>query len=484
MENDKTIVAIELGSSKISGVAGQVQYDSSLRVMAYASVPSSACIRHGAVYNLDKTANAIAEVVERLNSILSTKIEKVYVGYNAKGLRSVISKVEHQFDQETVVSQEVIDVMFQQCSEIDYEGYVNLYQESQEYVVDNKRGTETDPMGVACRSLEGSYLNILLKKQVADYIAQCFMMAQVDIVDGYVTPMAQADAILSDDDRQQGCVLVDYGADTTTVSVYKNGLLRFLRVIPLGSALITRDLAAILKIEPEQAEQLKCTYGLCNLIGSQDENETITINDHRVLLKEIGDIIEARNEEIIRNVCAQINASGYGEVLYAGIVLTGGGSQLRQLDQVFTKLMPSMRRPRVVSEPTCGVSWNEPSWKRGDGSQLALLSVMAKGDENCCELPKMDEIDNISAENQDKVVQIGLFTDTGESAQAERDRLEQEAREKAAARKEEETAIKEEEAEKNRPKKVSVFKRWVDNFMNMGESFFEDKEDNGQKTEN
>ena len=474
---EKVIVAIELGSSKISGVAGQIMTDGSLKVLAYAGVPSSSCIRHGAVYNLDKTANAIAEVVERLNSILSTSIEKVYVGYNAKGLKSIISKVEHQFEDETVVSQEVIDDMFQQCSEIDYEGYVNLFQESQEYVVDNKRGTETDPIGVACRSLGGSYLNILLKKQVADYIAQCFMMAQVEIVDGYVAPMAEADAILTDDDRQQGCVLVDYGADTT-VSVYKNGMLRYLRVIPLGSALITRDLSAILKIEPEQAEQIKCTYGLCNLIGSQDASETIMINDSKVLLKDIGDIIEARNEEIIRNVCAQIKASGYGEVLYAGIVLTGGGSQLRQLDQVFVKLMPSMRRPRVVTEPACGVTWIEPSWKRGDGSQLALLSVMAKGDENCCELPKMDEIDNISAENQDKVVQIDLFTEAGESAQAERDRKEQEEREKAAAQKEEEAALREEEAEKKRTKKVSVFKRWVDNVMNMGESFFEDKDNN------
>ena len=482
---DKVIVAIELGSSKISGVAGQIMTDGSLKVLAYAGVPSSSCIRHGAVYNLDKTANAIAEVVERLNAILSTSIEKVYVGYNAKGLRSIISKVEHQFDEETVVSQEVIDDMFQQCSEIEYDGYVNLFQESQEYVVDNKRGTETDPMGVACRSLGGSYLNILLKKQVADYIAQCFIMAQVEIVDGYVAPMVQADAVLSDDDRQQGCVLVDYGADTTTVSVYKNGMLRYLRVIPLGSALITRDLSTILKIEPEQAEQIKCTYGLCNLIGSQDASETIMINDSKVPLKDIGDIIEARNEEIIRNVCAQIKASGYGEVLYAGIVLTGGGSQLRQLDQVFIKLMPSMRKPRVATEPACGVTWIEPTWKRGDGSQLALLSVLAKGDENCCELPKMDEIENISAENQDKVVQTDLFTAAGESAQAERDRLEQEAREKAAAKKEEEAAAKEEEAEKNRTKKVSVFKRWVDNFMNMGESFFEDKEDgHNTNTEN
>lgn len=484
MENDKTIVAIELGSSKISGVAGQIMADGSLRVLAYAGVPSSSCIRHGAVYNLDKTANAIAEVVERLNTILSTKVEKVYVGYNAKGLRSVISRVEHQFDEEAVVSQEVIDDMFQQCSEIEYDGYVNLFQESQEYVVDNKRGTETDPMGVACRSLEGNYLNILLKKQVADYIAQCFMMAQVEIVDGHVSPMVQADAVLTDDDRQQGCALVDYGADTTTVSVYKNGLLRYLRVIPLGSALITRDLSAILKIEPEQAEQLKCTYGLCNLIGSQDNDETIVLNEKKISLNEIGEIIEARNEEIIRNVCGQIKASGYGDVLYAGVVLTGGGSQLRQLDQAFKDLMPSMRQPRIATEPACGVVWNEPRWKRGDGSQLALLSVMAKGDENCCELPKMDAIDNVAPEDQDKVVQGDLFTFDGESAQEERDRKEQEERQKAveaAATATEDESKPTEESGQGGKKNRNRFKVWLDSFMNISENFFEDKEDKEQE---
>jgi cell division protein FtsA len=368
--------------------------------------------------------------------------------------------------------------MFQQCSEIEYDGYVNLFQESQEYVVDNKRGTETDPMGVACRSLEGNYLNILLRKQVADYIGQCFMAAQVDIVDGYVAPMIQAEAVLSEDDRQQGCALVDYGADTTTVSVYKNGLLRYLRVIPLGSALITRDLSAILKIEPEQAEQLKCTYGLCNLIGNQDNSETVLINDKPVPLNEIGEIIEARNEEIIRNVNNQIKASGYGDVLYAGIVLTGGGSQLRQLDQAFKDMMPSMRQPRIVTEPACGVIWNEARWKKGDGSQLALLSVMAKGDENCCELPKMDAIDNLTPEDQDKVVQGSLFTEEGESAQDERDRHEQAERE----RKEQEAIMNEETKKEEEPvqsgvKKNNVFKRWYDSFMNMGENFFDDKDE-------
>jgi len=303
----------------------------------------------------------------------------------------------------------------------------------------------------------------------------------VEIVDGYVAPMVQAESVLTEDDRQQGCALVDYGADTTTVSVFKNGLLRYLRVIPLGSDLITRDLATLLKIETDQAEQLKCTYGLCNMIGNQDSDETITINERKVSLKEIGDIIEARNEEIIRNVCAQIKASEYSEVLYAGIVLTGGGSQLRQLDQVFVKLMPSMRKPRVVTEPACGVVWSEPNWKRGDGSQLALLSVMAKGDENCCELPKMDAIDNVAPEDQDKIVMQDLFTDSGESAQMERDRKEQEERKQAIsdAVKKDEEGKAEGESLPGGKKKNNLFKRFYESIMNMGEEFFD-----GEKEQN
>lgn len=481
MENDKVIVAIELGSSKISGVAGQRLFDGSLKVLAYASVPSTSCIRHGAVYNLDKTANAIAEVIGHLDSMLSTHIDKVYVEYNAKSLKSAISKVERGFEEDTIISQEIIDDMFQQCGEIDYDGYVNLFQESQEYVVDNKRGTEIDPMGVACRSLKGNYLNILLKKQVADYIGQCFRTAQVQILDGYVGPMIQADAVLTDEDRHQGCALVDYGADTTTVSVYKNGLLRHLRVIPLGSALITRDLSVALNIELEQAEQLKCTYGLCNLIGSQDDDETVTVGNTKVSLKHVGEIIEARNEEIIKNVSAQIAASGYKEVLYSGIVLTGGGSQLRQLDNVFTRIMPSMRKPRIVVEPACGVVWNEPSWKHGDGSQLSLLSVLIKGDENCCELPRMDAMDNLTAEDETKVVQQDLFTMSGESAQVERDRKEQEERQQVL-----ESVIKQEEEEKKAAeasqqggkKRINFFTRLYNNVMEKGEELFEEETDN------
>ncbi|MBO4268934.1 MAG: cell division protein FtsA [Bacteroidaceae bacterium] len=479
METEKLIVAIELGSSKISGVAGQILYDGTLKVMAYAYTPSSSCIRHGAVYNLDKTANAIAEVISRLDSMLSAKINKVYIGYSSKSLRSEINTVERTFTAETVISQEIIDSMFSECEMMERPGYQILLQESLEYVVDHKRGTETDPMGVACTSLQGSYLSILLKKQISDYMAQCFSTAGITILDGFVTPVVEADAILSAEEKHQGCAFVDYGADTTTVSVYKNGLLRYLRVIPLGSTLITRDLATVLKIDEDQAEKLKCTYGLCTLIGGQDMEETVDAGGHKVTLKEIGGIIEARNEEIVKNVSAVIKASGYYDVLYSGLIVTGGGSKLRQLDKVFYSVMPDLRTPRFVVEPSFGVNWNESLWNRGDGSQVSLLSVMAKGSENCCEAPVMDRIDNVSPADLDRMEMNQLFNSEGESAQADRDReqllkkdspesVKKDSSDKADAAKEKESGGK---------KRRNYFRRIIDNIMNTGEKFFDSDQD-------
>lgn len=466
MDTEKTIVAIELASSKVSGVAGQRQPDGGMKVLAYASVPSQSCIRYGAVYNLDRTANAIANVITRLDAMLSTKIERVYIGYNARTLRSMSCQVERAFDEDTVISQQIIDDMFSECDMEEREGYLSLLLESQEYVVDGRHMPETDPMGVACRRISGNYMKVLLGQQVAEYMAQCFGMASVQILDGFVSAVAQADVILSDEDRQQGCALVDYGADTTTVSVYRGGMLRFLRVIPLGSSLITRDLAQILKIDEDQAESLKCRYGLYNLKQENDTEAQILVGDRSFKLSEIGDIIGARNEEIVRNIMARIKDSGYEDVLFAGLVLTGGGSRLQGLQQVLTKLMPKMRVPRFVTQPD-GFTWVEPSWNSNDGSQMGLLSVLTKGCENCCDmpLPKMDDIERLTSENQDKVSMGSLFTFDGESAQEERDRQEQERIQAARAEAEAQTAASADSQEKQENEKPQGGKKRKNSFM-------------------
>ncbi|MCQ2084105.1 MAG: cell division protein FtsA [Bacteroidaceae bacterium] len=474
---EKTIVAVELGSSKISGVAGYVRPDGSLEVQAYAWTPVESCVRHGAVYNLDRTANAIATVISHLDGMLDSDIERVYVGYNARTLRTVPGSVESKFDEETVIDAETVDRMYSSDETLDSNEYVTLAHEAQEYVIDSRQSTETDPIGVACRSIRCNYMDVVISRPVAEFMAQCFADAHIEILDGFVSPIAQAHIALTEEDRQQGCALVDYGADTTTVSVYKNGLLRYLRVIPFGSALITKDLAAILGIERDHAELLKRTYGLCNMTKTVDTAQTIGISGRQHTIEEIGEIIGARNEEIVRNVVARINDSGYADKLGAGIVLTGGGSRLSGLQMVFEALMPNASRLRFATEPVVEVDWAEPSWNKNDGSQMGLLAVMSMGNENCCqeveeEPEKMDAIDYITPEQQGNMGMNSLFTDDGENAQALRD---QEEQEQARQRKLQEQQMSEQEEQKaETPKKrQSGFLKLLQRVIEKSENYLE-----------
>lgn len=474
---ETTIVAVELGSSKISGVAGHVNDDGSLAVQAYAWTPAESCIRHGAVYNLDRTANAIATVISRLDGVLDSRVKKVFIGYNARTLRTVPGSVERKFESETVIDEKTVVEMNEADEVFLREDLVTLTHDALEYAIDGRQGTETDPIGVACRNIRCNYMNVVISRPIAEFMAQCFKQAEIQILDGFASPLAQAQLALAEEDRQQGCALVDYGADTVTVSVYRNGLLRYLRVIPLGSALITRDLAAILGIERDSAELLKMKYGLCNMTKTVDTQQTISLAGKQHAIEEIGDIIGARNEEIVRNVIARIEDSGYADKLGAGVVITGGGSRLDGLKQVFSALLPKDTQIRFATEPVVSVEWAEPVWNKGDGSQMGLLAVMAMGYDNCCEdVPEqpaiMDEIEQIAPDRFKEMGMQGLFTPDGENAQAERDREEQE---QARQRRELEQQNRAAEQAEDQPKKRS---RFMDLFMRVletGESYLEGK---------
>lgn len=416
MNQNKTIVAIELASSKIAGVVGEKTESGAWKILGYASVPAKSCVRNGSIYNFEKTRTAVGEVLCRLENMLAMKVSKVFIGYNSKGLKSMIATVDRNFGEETVITQEIIDDMFFQCEQIEYPGQQRLLLESQEYVIDGKSESETEPMGVACTTISGRYLNILKRVQNFEFVDKCFEENNVSIVDGYVALISEADSVLSDDDKRKGCALIDFGADNTSVAVYKDGILKRLRVIPIGSNLITRDLAQVLKIDIDTAEDLKRKYGLCNLQENAGGDSVIAVGFNTVEVKEIGNIINARNEEIVRNVVHQIAESGCLDNLGAGIVLTGGGASLKNLDKVMHNHIEKLNNIRFANEPMCGIEWSEPRWISHDGSQLALLSVMVNGDENCCTFIKMDAIDIVETNAGVEVKQGDLFGLDGEAS--------------------------------------------------------------------
>ena len=413
MVTNDLIVAIELGSSKVAGAVGRKRSDGSLQVLAYADEPVSGFVRRGVVYNIDQTAQCLSNLINRLEPELGNyTIEQVYVGVGGYTLHSERNTVVRTFEEETRVSEAMVDEMEEENAAKQYPGYGMLMMVSQEYKIGNN--LLNDPVGVNCAQIEGNYLNLLTRTSVMHNTAKSFEIAKINIADTAIPPLVAANVLLTDSERRQGCVLIDFGAETTTVSVYKGGNLRFLTVIPMGSQSITRDLCS-LQLDEEEAERLKCEYGLV-LPASNDE--TVTLDEGRTIeLRKVYDAIEARFEEIILNVCHQIEASGYTDKqLLAGIVCCGGGIHLKGLQGVVEK-KTQFSKVRLAYNTAAKVEWSTQECP-ADGTQGVLVGLLMDGTENCCQSGVQMEI---APQDEGRAVTGDLFTEDGESMQAKRD---------------------------------------------------------------
>ncbi len=413
MVTNDLIVAIELGSSKVAGAVGRKRSDGSLQVLAYADEPVSGFVRRGVVYNIDQTAQCLSNLINRLEPELGNyTIEQVYVGVGGYTLHSERNTVVRTFEEEARVSEAMVDEMEEENAAKQYPGYGMLMMVSQEYKIGNN--LLNDPVGVNCAQIEGNYLNLLTRTSVMHNTAKSFEIAKINIADTAIPPLVAANVLLTDSERRQGCVLIDFGAETTTVSVYKGGNLRFLTVIPMGSQSITRDLCS-LQLDEEEAERLKCEYGLV-LPASNDE--TVTLDEGRTIeLRKVYDAIEARFEEILLNVCHQIEVSGYTDKqLLAGIVCCGGGIHLKGLQGVVEK-KTQFSKVRLAYNTATKVEWSTQECP-ADGTQGILVGLLMDGTENCCQSGVQMEI---APQDEGRAVTGDLFTEDGESMQAKRD---------------------------------------------------------------
>ena len=238
------IAAIELGSAKITGIAGKKNADGSIQVLAYASERSSDCIKKGAIYNLDKTTQCLSAVICQLEETLHASIKKVYVGIGGQSVRSIRHTETKQLTEETKISQALIDAIMESNREITLMDQEILAVEPQEYKLGNNQLT-TEPVGIQTDRIEGNFLNIIARNSLKSNIRQCFRQTGYEVAEYLLSPLATANAVLTGSEKRSGCALVDFGADTTTVSVYKKYLLRHLAVIPLGSSNITKDICSL-----------------------------------------------------------------------------------------------------------------------------------------------------------------------------------------------------------------------------------------------
>ena len=374
------IVAIELGSSKMTGIAGKKNLDGSIQVLAVVKEESSSFIRKGYVYNIDKTAQCLTTIVSKLEKQLKTTITQVYVGVGGQSIRSIRNVISKELPTDTVVTQDMVIELMDANRNMKYPDQEILDAAVQEYKVDSQY--QLDPVGIQCSHIEGNFLNILQRKAFYKNLNMCFEAAGINVAEMYLAPLALADSVLTETEKRSGCVLVDMGVDTTTVSVYYKNVLRHLAVIPLGGNNITKDIAS-LQMEEQDAEKMKLKYACAFTENNEiDNNLKYSIDTERqVESRKFIEIVEGRLEEIIANVWCQVPEDFYDKLL-GGIVLTGGGSNLKGIEKAFSNYT-HIDKIRISKFVTPTIVSNLPDVNAKDGRMNTVLGLLAKGDINC-----------------------------------------------------------------------------------------------------
>lgn len=380
------IAAIELGSSKLAGIAGQKRSDGSLQVLAYAKEDSTPFIRKGVIFNLDKMAQALTSIVNKLEDGLQSTIGKVYVGVGGQSMHTVLNTINRNLEEGTVISQELVDTIRDENISIPLADVDILEVVPQEYKIGSTY--QIDPVGVVGSHIEGRFLNIVGRNYIKKNLERSFEQAKIEIAELMVSPLVCAEATLSEAEMRTGCALVDLGADTTVISIYKGSVLRYLTVLPLGSNSISQDIAS-LHLEEDEAEYLKKKYGDVLFKEESEEPTVVSLpNDERnFVLSELNNIIEARAEEIVANVWNLIEYSQFEDKLSSGIIITGGGANLKGIEELFRKISKThkVRFARFIRHD---VNAPETIDLEKDGMFNTLLGLLAAGNENCYAPPQ------------------------------------------------------------------------------------------------
>jgi cell division protein FtsA len=336
------VVGLDIGTTKIACFVGKMNEHGKIEILSMGKSDSLGVSR-GVVANIDKTVDSIRLAVEEAQSRVEGDlvIRVVYVGIAGQHIKSYQHRgMLTRTNTELEISQKDIDNLIEDMHRLAMEpGEEIIHVLPQEYIVDSEQGIK-DPIGMYGVRLEANFHTITGHVSAGKNIYRCVERAGLKVADTILEPLASADAVLSEDEKDMGIVLVDIGGGTTDIAIFHEGIIRHTAVIPFGGNVITDDIKEGCSIMKRHAETLKVKYGSA-LASETMDNEVVCIPGIRgkepkeISLKNLASIIQARMEEIIDHVHYEIKNSGYDKKLIGGIVVTGGGAQLKHLTQLF-----------------------------------------------------------------------------------------------------------------------------------------------------
>lgn len=338
-ERTDAIVAIDIGTTKVCAIVGRRNEYGKLEVLGFGKVDSEGVLR-GVVSNIEKTVNAISEAVRLAQRQSGLTFDYVHVGIAGQHIKSLQHRGMLMRDNDhTEISRRDIDRLVTDMYKLVLPpGDKILHVIPQEYTIDSEQGI-VDPIGMSGIRLEANFHIITGQITASNNIHRCVERTGLRVANMTLEPIASAAAVLSEEEKEAGVALVDIGGGTTDITIFQEGIIRHTAVIPFGGNIITKDIKDGCNVMEHHAEKLKVKYGSA-LSEEVYDNRIIAIPGLRgrdpkeISEKNLAHIIQARVEEILDYVVWEIRRSGYERKLIGGIVLTGGGALLRDIEKL------------------------------------------------------------------------------------------------------------------------------------------------------
>ena len=341
MNNEKDIVVgLDIGTTKIACFIGQRGENGKVKILGFGKTPSKG-VERGVVKSITSTADSITKAVTDASEQAGIDVKEVYVGIAGQHIKSFsqLGYIMIPSDHE-LIRQEDIDALIEQQRNIMLEpGEEIIHVFPQNYIIDGEElSSDIEPVGVRCKQLKSNFHIVTGNTVNLMNIHDSVELAGLKIKGVVLEPVASSLAVLDDTDMSSGVALVDIGGGTTDIAIFHDGLIRHTSVLPLAGNAITTDIKEGCHILKNQAESLKTRFGSC-LPQNVNENDIISIPGiknqpaREISMRTLASIIKARTETILEQVEFEISKSQYKKDLLAGIVLTGGGAQLRHIKE-------------------------------------------------------------------------------------------------------------------------------------------------------
>jgi len=373
------IAAIDVGTTKVCTIMGDVDTEGGLRILGVGIAPSQG-LQKGLVVNVNEAKQSIKESIRKAERTTGTKLESAYVGVTGRHISSVNNRgvIAITRNDQLVKASDLKRVLqVARTVKIPAEQKV-LHIIPRTYAVDGQEGVK-NPVGMHGFRLDVEAHIITAAVASVQNLTKCIRGLGVDIDDLVMEPLASAEAVLTEQERQDGVLLADIGGGTTDIAVFKDDTIYHTSVIPVAGHLLTRDISVGLGLSLEMAEQMKKKYGnvMPGSTSPIDEDKNLTEDGHSVSYKDLSEVLRIRTEELLRLIMMELPRSDFQKIAPSGIVLTGGSANLVGIAELGQELT---RMPVRVGAPVSlyGVSdqLRDPAYATAVGLFQSLVGLV------------------------------------------------------------------------------------------------------------